>query len=437
MSIRANTQIRMASDNALPGAPELAYRGGALSLEDVAVARIADSVGTPFYAYSSAFIENQYRRFGAAFAGQNARLCYAVKANSSLAIIRQLGRLGAGADIVSEGELRRALAAGVPPARIIFSGVGKTEAELTLALQTGVDQINVESVPEMAALSAVALKMGKTANVAIRVNPDVDARTHAKISTGKRENKFGIDLAHVAEAARRARDLPGLNPVGLAVHIGSQIVSLAPFEEAFGRVVELMRELRGAGIALNRLDLGGGLGIRYKNETPPSLEDYAAMVARLTRGLNLDLACELGRWVVGNAGILVSRVLYVKEGVTRRFAVVDAAMNDLIRPALYEAWHEIVPVAARPGASQPYDVVGPVCETGDTFAEERSLAPLDAGDLIAFCSAGAYGAIMSSGYNSRLMVPEVLVHGDQFAVVRPRPGYDDMLAREKVPPWQQ
>ena len=427
----------MASDPELPGAPDLAYRGGALHLEKVAVAAIAQSVGTPFYAYSSDFIETRYRRFMAAFTGQNVRLAYAVKANSNLAIIRQLGRLGAGADIVSEGELRRALAAGIAPARIIFSGVGKAESEIALALQTGVDQINVESVPEMAALSAIATKMGKTANIAIRVNPDVDARTHAKISTGKRENKFGIDLAHVAEAARRARDLPGLKPVGLAVHIGSQITSLAPFEAAFARVLDAMRELSEAGIALNRLDLGGGLGIRYKDENPPEVEDYAAMVARLTRGLGLDLAFEMGRWLVGNAGILVSRVLYVKEGVTRRFAVVDAAMNDLVRPALYEAWHEIVPVAARAGARQPYDVVGPVCETGDTFAEERDLAPLDAGDLIAFCSAGAYGAIMSSGYNSRLMVPEVLVHGDQFAIVRPRPGYDDMLAQEKVPPWQQ
>jgi diaminopimelate decarboxylase len=424
------------SNSGLPGAPELVYRDGALALEQVAVARIADAVGTPFYAYSSAHLERRYRAFMAAFQG-SAMLCFAVKANSNLAVLRLLGRLGAGADLVSEGELRRALAAAIPPNRIIFSGIGKTETELRAALAADVHQINVESLPELALLSDVAARMGKTARVAIRVNPDVDANTHAKISTGKSENKFGIDLPHAAAAFRRAAELPGIEPVGIAVHIGSQITSLAPFEAAFSRVVDLLKTLRGDGVALKRLDLGGGLGIRYRDETPPAVEDYAAMVTRLTRGLALDLAFEQGRWLAGNAGILVSRVLYVKEGATRRFVIVDAAMNDLIRPALYEAWHEIVPVAAPAAgaALAPADVVGPVCETGDMFAAERPLPPLAGGDLVAFLSAGAYGAIMSSGYNSRLLVPEVLVRGAEFAVVRPRPTYDEMLAQEKVPPW--
>jgi diaminopimelate decarboxylase len=294
-------------------------------------------------------------------------------------------------------------------------------------------------MPELSLLSDLATRMGKTAPVAIRVNPDVDALSHAKISTGKSENKFGIDLAHAAAAFRRARQLPGIEPVGIAVHIGSQITSLAPFEAAFARAVDLLKALRGEGIALRRLDLGGGLGIRYQDETPPAVTDYAAMIARLTKGLDLDFTFEQGRWIAGNAGILVARVLYVKEGATRRFVILDAAMNDLIRPALYEAWHEIVPVAApAPGVARaPADVVGPVCETGDIFAAERLLPPLASGDLVALLSAGAYGAIMSSSYNSRLLVPEVLVRGAEFAIVRPRPTYDAMLAQERAPPWQQ
>lgn len=426
----------MSSNNELPGAPDLAYRDGALALEQVAVARIAEAVGTPFYAYSSAYIERRYRAFTAAFGGK-ALLCFAVKANSNLAVLRHLARLGAGADLVSEGELRRALAAGIPASRLIFSGIGKTETELRAALAAGVHQINVESAPELSLLSDVATRMGRTARIAIRVNPDVDANTHAKISTGKSENKFGIDLAHAREAFVRAKQLPGIEPVGVAVHIGSQITSLAPFEAAFARVVDLYKTLRDDGVALSRLDLGGGLGIRYRDETPPSVEDYAAMVMRLTRGLNVELAFEQGRWIAGNAGILVARVIYVKEGATRRFVILDAAMNDLIRPALYEAWHEIVPVTAPVPETErePADVVGPVCETGDLFAAERPLPPLAAGDLVALLSAGAYGAIMSSGYNSRLLVPEVLVHGAAFAVVRRRPTYEDMLAQEIVPPW--
>jgi diaminopimelate decarboxylase len=283
----------------------------------------------------------------------------------------------------------------------------------------------------------VAARLGKTAAVALRVNPDVDARTHAKIATGKRENKFGVDLAHAADVVRLAATLPGIEPVGLAVHIGSQLVELAPFELAFARVVELLRQLRGEGIGLKRLDLGGGLGIRFRHENPPTIEDYAAMVKRVTEGLDVALAFEPGRWIVGNAGVLVARVLHVKNGATRRFVVVDAAMNDLIRPALYDAWHDIVPVAAAPtgAALQPVDVVGPVCETGDSFAAQRALPPLVAGDVIALLSAGAYGAVMSSSYNTRPLVPEVLVHGDIFAVIRPRPSYEEILSQDKIPEW--
>lgn len=426
----------MSSPDALAGAPDLAYRDGELVMEEVAVARMAQRVGTPFYVYSSAYLERRYRAFTAAF-GDAALLCFAVKANSNLGVLRHLGRLGAGADLVSEGELRRALAAAIPANRLIFSGVGKTEAELTAALAAEVHQINVESEAELTLLSEVAARAGRTARIAIRVNPDVDANTHAKISTGRSGDKFGIDLTRAPEAFRRANDLPRIEPVGLAVHIGSQITSLEPFERAFSRVVDLLKTLRGEGIALTRLDLGGGLGIRYKDETPPSVEDYASLVTRLTGGLRLDLAFEQGRWIAANAGILVSRVLYVKESTARRFVVVDAAMNDLIRPALYDAWHEIVPVVAPDSKTRlaAVDVVGPVCETGDVFAVGRPLPPLAAGDLVAFLSAGAYGAIMSSGYNSRLLVPEVMVHGEEFAIVRPRPTYDEMLAQERVPLW--
>ncbi len=424
------------SESELPGAPDLAYRDGALSLEQVPVARIAEQVGTPFYAYSSAHLERRYREFTVAFGGK-AMLCFAVKALSNVAVLRHLGRLGAGADLVSEGELRRALAAGIPPSRIIFSGIGKTETELRAALAADLHQINVESAPELSLLSDLAQRMGKTARVAIRINPDVAADTHAKISTGKAGSKFGIDLVHAADSFRRAKQLPGIEPVGAAVHIGSQITSLAPLEAAFGRVVDVYKAMRGEGIKLTRLDLGGGLGIRYRHETPPSINAYAAMVTRLTRGLDASLSFEQGRWICGNAGILVSRVLYIKDGATRRFVIVDAAMNDLVRPAMYEAWHEIVPAIAPAAKAKraPADVVGPVCETGDIFATERELPPVAAGDLVALLSAGAYGAIMSSEYNSRLLVPEVIVRGTEFATVRPRPTYEDMLAREKLPPW--
>jgi diaminopimelate decarboxylase len=420
-----------------PGAPEFTYRADEFHAEDVPLARIAEAVGTPFYCYSSAQIEHRYRRFAAAFDDRPAMLCYSVKANSNLAVISTLARLGAGADVVSEGEFRRALAAGIPGERIIFSGIGKTEDEMAFALAHGVHQINVESLPELEALSRVASRLGRTAPIAVRVNPDVDARTHAKIATGKKENKFGIDLAHVADAYRIAARLPGIAPTGIALHIGSQLTELGPFETAFTRVVELLRALRADGIALSRLDFGGGVGIRYRDEQPPAIEQYAVLVKRLTEGLDVTLAFEPGRFIVGNAGVLVARVLYVKEGVTRRFVVQDAAMNDLVRHAMYDAWHEIVPVR-RPTADAPHrpaDVVGPVCETGDAFAAQRPLPPLAAGDLLAILSAGAYGAVMSSSYNTRLPVPEVLVRGAEFAVVRPRPSYEALLAQERMPPW--
>jgi len=420
-----------------PGAPDFAYRDGALCCEEVPLARIAEAVGTPVYCYSAAQIERQYRRFAAAFADRDATICYSVKANANLAVIATLARLGAGADVVSEGEFRRALAAGVPGSRIVFSGIGKTAAELDFALAHDVHQINVESLPELELLNEHAARAGRVAPVAIRVNPDVDARTHAKITTGRKEDKFGIDLAHAGDAVRRAAAAPGLKPVGLAVHIGSQLTELAPFEAAFARVVELLRALRGEGIPLERLDLGGGLGIRYRAETPPALEDYAALVKRLTDNLGVSLAFEPGRAIVGNAGVLLARVIYLKEGVTRRFVVIDAAMNDLIRPALYEAWHEVRPVAApRPDAPLvPADLVGPVCETGDSFAANRPLPPLAPGDLIALLSAGAYGAAMSSGYNTRLLVPEVLARGGEFAVIRERPSYESILAQDRLPAW--
>jgi diaminopimelate decarboxylase len=413
------------------------YRDGELRVEGVRLAAIAASVGTPFYVYSAAAIAARYRRFAAAFAPEAPLICYAVKANSNLAVLRLLARLGAGADVVSEGELRRALAAGIAPDRIVFSGVGKTRAELEAALAVGIRQINVESLPELHQLSTAASAVRRTMAVAIRVNPDVDALTHAKIATGKRENKFGIDSEEAAAVYRLAGELPGIAPVGLAVHIGSQLVDLAPFRRAFARLAELVLELRADGCDVQRLDIGGGLGIRYHAETPPDPDAYAALVRETLGSLGLELACEPGRILCGPAGLLVARVVYVKEGASRRFIILDAAMNDLIRPALYDAWHDIVPVRlpASNAVLSPADVVGPVCETGDTFAVERDLPPLVAGDLIALTEAGAYGAVMSSTYNSRLLVPEVLVAGDRFAVIRTRPSFEDMLKMDAVPEW--
>jgi diaminopimelate decarboxylase len=413
------------------------YRGEELHAEGIAVSRIATAVGTPFYLYSATAFTTQYQRFAEAFSGERALICYAVKANSNLAVLRLFAGLGAGADVVSEGELRRALAAGMQPQRILFSGVGKTRAELEAALDAEIHQINVESVAELRQLSEIASARGRVAPVAIRVNPDVDARTHAKISTGLKENKFGIDLGEVVAAYSLAQELPGIEPVGLAVHIGSQLVDLEPFRCAFVRVAGLVLELRAKGLGVTRLDLGGGLGIRYRAERPPEPNSYARLVREIFGSAGLAMTFEPGRVLAAPAGLLVARVIYVKQGAAKRFVIVDGAMNDLIRPALYEAWHDIVPVRlpAVDASLSPADVVGPVCESGDTFAVDRDLPPLAEGDLVAFTAAGAYGAVMSSTYNSRLLVPEVLVADDRFDVIRARPSYDEMLSLDTIPAW--
>ena len=415
------------------------YRGGALNAEDVDLAALADEVGTPFYCYSTATLERHYRVFADAFAGVDALVCYAVKANSNQAVLATLARLGAGMDIVSEGELRRALAAGTPGERIVFSGVGKTRAEMAAALEAGILCFNLESEPEMRALSEVASAMGRLAPVSIRVNPDVDARTHAKISTGKFDNKFGIPISRARETYAEAARLPGLRIVGVDMHIGSQITDLAPFANATELLVGLARDLLADGHALEHIDLGGGLGIPYRHDDPPPPDPraYAQIVTERTRGLGLRLVFEIGRMIAGNAGILVTRVLYVKRGEGRTFVIVDAAMNDLIRPTLYEAHHDILPVAeARPGTpSIRADVVGPVCETGDFLALGRSMPEVRAGDLLAVMTAGAYGAVQAGTYNTRPLVPEILVHGAQHAVVRPRPSLDEMIGLDRLPAW--
>lgn len=413
-----------------------AYKDGLLHAEEVPIARLAEAVGTPFYCYSSAAVTSAYEEFAGAFRGQPALVCYALKANANLALVRTLARLGAGADVVSEGELRVALAAGVPAERIVFAGVGKTEAEMAAGLEAGILQFNVESLPELEALNRVAMGRGVRAPAALRINPDVDAGTHEKITTGKAENKFGIDLARVREIAALAAGMPGISLQGLAVHIGSQLTGLAPFRAAFERLAALYGELREAGHDLHQLDFGGGLGIAYRDESPPRVADYAAMVKEVAGGLDARLVFEPGRLMVGEAGILVTRVLYVKEGAQRRFLIVDSAMNDLIRPTLYDAWHDMIPVVEASGADrQAFDIVGPVCETGDTFARQRPLPAMAAGDLLAICCAGAYSACMASAYNMRRPAPEILVRGQDFAVVRPRPDYAEMLARDRLPAW--
>jgi diaminopimelate decarboxylase len=411
---------------------------GVMHAEGVALPELARAVGTPFYCYSTATLVRHARVFRDALADVTPPpvLAYAVKANPSLAVIRTLAREGHGADVVSEGELRRALAAGVPPARIIFSGVGKTRGEMEAAVAAGIYQINVESEGELHALSAVAAGLGKTIAVALRVNPDVDARTHAKISTGKSENKFGIPADRIPALYAEAERLPGLVPQGVAVHIGSQLAELAPMADAFARLGAVIDRIRAEGFRVTRADLGGGLGIPYDPALPepPSPGAYGAMVARLTRDWDVRLAFEPGRLIAGNAGILVSRVIRVKTGARRTFVVLDAAMNDLIRPTLYGVFHDIRPVVPRPGTARA-TFVGPVCETGDQFAEDRETAPLEPGDLVALMTAGAYGATMASTYNSRPLVPEVLVSGSQWAVVRKRQTYAEMLAAERIPPW--
>lgn len=411
-------------------------KNGVLHAEDVDLAVLAAEVGTPFYVYSSATIERHYRVFAAALDGLDALIAYAVKANPNLSVIATLSRLGAGADVVSLGEMKRALGGGVPPERIVFSGVGKTRAEMAAALEAGILQFNLESETEAQTLSEVASGMGRIADVAFRVNPDVDAGTHAKISTGKAENKFGVPIDRAAAAYALAAGLPGLNPVGIAVHIGSQLTQLTPLERAFERVGALIAELRRAGYRVTCADLGGGLGIPYDPDLPPppSPADYGAMVKRVTKDWGVRLIFEPGRLIVGNAGALVTQVIRVKEGATTRFVVVDAAMNDLLRPSLYDAYHAMRAVTPRLGRMVA-TVVGPVCETGDTLAEGRELTPMEEGDLLAVMTAGAYGATMASTYNSRLLVPEILVRGRAWSVVRPRPDYDALLGLDRIAPW--
>ena len=415
------------------------YRDGGLCAEDVDVATLAAQVGTPFYCYTTATIERHYRVFRDAFAGLDASVCYAMKANSNQAVIRTLARCGAGMDIVSEGELRRALAAGVPAGQITFSGVGKTRDEIALALRERIFCFNVESEPELLAISEVAQGLGATADIALRVNPDVDAKTHAKISTGKSENKFGVPIARAREIYAHAANLPGIRVSGVDMHIGSQITDLAPFENAFLLLADLVVDLRGDGHEIDHVDLGGGLGIPYKpGEDPDSYhpDRYADVVRRTVGHLGCRFIFEPGRLIVGNAGILVTRVIYVKRGEDRTFVIVDSAMNDLIRPTLYEAHHEILPVRRDADAAlERVDVVGPVCETGDYLALNRDLPTVRPGDLLAIMSAGAYGAVQSGTYNSRLLVPEVLVNGTQAAIVRPRTTYDDLIGLDTIPAW--
>jgi len=404
--------------------------------EEVALSRIADDVGTPFYCYSTATLERHYRVFAEALNGLDAGICYAVKANSNIAVIATLARLGAGADVVSIGEMKRALVAGVPAAKILFSGVGKTQAEMAAALKAGVLQINVESAPELETLSNVASSLGIDANVAIRVNPDVDAMTHEKIATGKSENKFGVEWPDVPGVYARAAALPGIRVTGVAVHIGSQILSLDPFRKAYGKVVDLVGTLRAAGHGIEHLDLGGGLGIPYAGEQPPTPEEYGNMVKDVVGDLDCKIFFEPGRLITGNAGVLVTRVIRVKKGTARSFVIVDAAMNDLLRPTLYNAHHAIVPVIEAPdGANNTeVEVVGPICETGDTFGKQMLPEPGE-GDLLAIRTAGAYGAVMASVYNTRPLVPEVMVNGADVLVIRERITVDDMLAREILPDW--
>ena len=419
------------------------YKAGVLHAEDVSLAEIAREVGTPFYCYATATLVRHYQVLAQAFEKQfgkhNALICYAVKANSNQAVLATLARLGAGMDVVSEGELRRARAAGVPANKIIFAGVGKTAEEMAFALHEGILGFNVESEPELYLLSDVAASLNKTAHIAIRVNPDVDAKTHAKISTGKSENKFGVPFDEARALYNDAAKLPGIKISGLHMHIGSQITDLAPFRAAFGRMRELVLQLREDGIALEHLDIGGGLGVPYRgsNDVPPHPDDYAAVVKDQLGDLGLKFVMEPGRMIVGNAGVLVTKVTYVKEGTDKTFTIVDAAMNDLIRPTLYEAHHDIWPVLEAKSEMAPLlqDIVGPVCETGDYLAQDRTLPSFSAGDLMAVMTAGAYGAVMSSTYNTRALVPEVLVNGEHYAVVRPRLSLDELIATDRLAPW--
>jgi diaminopimelate decarboxylase len=415
------------------------YVGGVLHAEDVSLARIADAIGTPFYCYATATLERHYCVLQEAFQDLPTLICYAIKANSNQAVIATLARLGAGMDVVSEGELRRARAAGVPADKIIFAGVGKSAGEIAYALGEDILGFNVESEPELRLLNEIAASSGRKARIAFRVNPDVDAKTHAKISTGKAENKFGIPFEDAPRLYAAAAQLPGIEIAGIHMHIGSQVTDLKPFRDAFTLMRELTLALRAQGLRIEHLDIGGGLGVPYRagNEVPPSPQQYAQIVREKLGDLRLKIYLEPGRVIVANAGILIARVIYAKRGRDKTFTIVDAAMNDLIRPTLYEAHHEIWPVeeAARTGAPVRQDVVGPVCETGDYLALERDLAPFAAGDLLAFMTAGAYGAAMASTYNTRLLVPEVLVRGAAYAIVRPRQTYAALIGQDRLPDW--
>jgi diaminopimelate decarboxylase len=415
------------------------YRDGVLHAEGVDIAAMAEAVGTPFYCYSTATLERHYRVFTEAFSDVKTLVCYAMKANSNQSVLRTLAKLGAGADVVSGGELKRALAAGIPPEKILFSGVGKTADELRAALAQDILCINVESEPELELLSALATELGRTARISIRVNPDVDSGGHAKITTGKSENKFGIPISHARAVYARAAALPGLQVTGVDVHIGSQITDLAPMEIAFRLLADFVTVLRSDGHVISHVDVGGGLGIPYHEDraVPPEPAAYAAMVKRVSHNLGCTLMFEPGRMIVGNAGILVARVIYVKHGDGKNFVIIDAAMNDLIRPTLYEAYHEILPVreVALSDVLIVADVVGPVCETGDYLALDRKLPVPKPGDLVAVMTAGAYGAVQAGTYNTRALVPEVLVNGDQYAVVRPRIDVETLIAMDKPAPW--
>ncbi len=415
------------------------HKNGILHAEDVAVPDIAAQIGTPFYVYSAATLTRHYQLFTEAMAGMDHLICYSIKSNSNLAVLKLLGDLGAGMDVVSGGEYARARAAGISGERIVFSGVGKTRSEMRLALEGGIRQFNLESEPEMLALSGIAEEMGVTVPVTFRINPDVDAKTHAKISTGRSEDKFGVPIAKARMAYAGAAAAPGLEVVGIDLHIGSQLTELEPFRHAFEKVADLTKVLRADGHSITRLDLGGGLGIPYEtsNEGPPLPIEYGAMVQEVLGDLGCEIEIEPGRLISGNAGLMVAGVTFVKQGADRQFLILDAAMNDLVRPALYEAHHDIVAVnqAAPGGEIQVYDIVGPVCESSDTFARARAMTPLIAGDLVAFRSAGAYGAVMASEYNSRPLIPEVMVSGDQYAVIRLRPTYEEMLERDRIPAW--
>ncbi len=413
------------------------YKNGVYHAEDVAIPDIAKAVGTPFYCYSSATLEHHYKVFSQAFSDVDAKICFAVKSNDNLAVLATFARLGAGADVVSGGEIRRARKAGIKGENIVFSGVGKTAEEMSYALDEGISQFNVESEPELLLLNDVAISKSKVARIAIRVNPDVDPKTHAKISTGQKESKFGISMVHALPVYRLANSLSGIDVQGVSVHIGSQLTTLEPFSQAFSRLRNFVNDLRSEDIIVTTLDLGGGLGITYGKEQPPLPEFYAEIVKRETKDLGIKLLFEPGRVLVGNAGIMVTKVIYVKQGENRIFVIADAAMNDLIRPTLYDAYHEIISIIPPSGdtPTELVDVVGPVCETGDIFAEQRLMKIPKTDDLIAFRSAGAYGAVMAGTYNSRLLIPEVMVRGDKFSIVRERQTYEELLGRDKLPEW--